>query len=58
MVLVLVLGGRVLVNIPGNECILTEGGWPKTTPDKTFQAKNPGQNPPVKNLGELRQTPM
>jgi len=30
----------------------------KTTPDKNVQTKNPGQNPPVKNLRELRQTPL
>ena len=24
----------------GNRCILTEGGWTKTTPNKTFQTKD------------------
>jgi len=33
-----------------------EGGRTKSTPDKTFQTKNPDKTP-VKNLRELRQTP-
>jgi len=36
---------------------MTEGGRTKTTPDKTFQTKNPGQNSQNKNFRELRQTP-
>ena len=28
-----------------NGCILTEGGWTKTTPDETFQTKTPEQKP-------------
>jgi len=32
-------------------------GGTKAAPGKTFQTKSPGQNPPVKNLRELRQTP-
>ena len=35
----------------------TEGGRTKTTPDKTFQTRNPGQNSPNINHRELRQTP-
>ena len=33
-----------------NGGILTEGEWTKTTSDKTFQTKNPGQNPKTKTL--------
>jgi len=33
-------------------------GRTKTTPDKTFQTRNPGQNLTVKNLRELRKNPL
>jgi len=50
--------GDVYLSVVMHGYIQTEGGRTKTTSDKTFQTKNPGQNPTVKYLRELRQTPL
>src|SRR6218665_1971344 len=52
----LMMFSDVLLSIV-TKCIMTEGKRTKTTPNKTFQTKNAGQNSPNKNPRELNQTP-